>query len=303
MGGQVWGGGVIVLVATLLWLVYLLPSWYGRRQYDAAERNAVRLNQALRVLAETSETPAEVHLELNARTAMAQQKLARQATANRERAALEQSRIDLEHARMERLAVRAAPSARQARARRRFRLALTVFAVVSVAVGVWGGVQVVLTGNQLLLWAGAVGLATSALLLNRMARVGARAAVRAAPPVARPVATVQDVALETQPRQWAPRSIPRPLTASAGSQAAAVLDGEAARDALRRAALEEDIRQRADAQKPPSIDTARVARAAAGEGRNGDADAAPSAYSRMGYVDDAEIEAHVRELLARRAAG
>lgn len=54
MGGQVLGGGVIVAVTVLLWLVYLLPSWHSRRQYDAAERNAVRLNQALRVLAETA---------------------------------------------------------------------------------------------------------------------------------------------------------------------------------------------------------------------------------------------------------
>ena len=65
MDGQVLGGGVIVAVSVLLWLVYLVPSWYERRQYDAAERNAVRLNQALRVLAETSETPDEVRLELN----------------------------------------------------------------------------------------------------------------------------------------------------------------------------------------------------------------------------------------------
>ena len=38
----------------------------------------MRLNQALRVLAETSETPEEVRLELSARTALAQQKLAKQ---------------------------------------------------------------------------------------------------------------------------------------------------------------------------------------------------------------------------------
>ena len=77
MDGPVLSGGVIVLVAVLLWMLYLLPSWRGRFQYDAAERNAVRLNQALRVLAETSETPGEVRLELNARTALAQQKLAK----------------------------------------------------------------------------------------------------------------------------------------------------------------------------------------------------------------------------------
>ena len=106
MGGQVLGGGVIVLVAVLLWMVYLLPSWHSRRQFDAAERNAVRLNQALRVLAETSETPQEVRLELNARTAMAQQRLAKRAMAEREHTALEQARTDLQRARDERVAAR-----------------------------------------------------------------------------------------------------------------------------------------------------------------------------------------------------
>nr|BFF12227.1 hypothetical protein GCM10025699_35300 [Microbacterium flavescens] len=122
MGGQVLGGGVIVLVAVLLWLVYLLPTWHSRRQFDAAERNAVRLNQALRVLAETSETPQEVRLELNARTAMAQQRLARQALAQRESAALQQAKADLERARTEREIAEAAPDrpgARSCRARGR----------------------------------------------------------------------------------------------------------------------------------------------------------------------------------------
>ncbi len=100
MGGQVLGGGVIVLVAALLWLVYLLPSLASRRQYDAAERNAVRLNQALRVLAETSETPEEVRLELNARTALAQQRLARRALVEREELA-KRTQVELDHAGLE----------------------------------------------------------------------------------------------------------------------------------------------------------------------------------------------------------
>src|SRR5699024_154978 len=87
MGGQVLGGGVIVLVAVLLWLVYLLPSWQSKMRYNAAERNAVRLGQALRVLAETSEAPEEVHVELTARQTHAQQKLARRVQADQERLA------------------------------------------------------------------------------------------------------------------------------------------------------------------------------------------------------------------------
>ncbi|MCC2030854.1 large exoprotein [Microbacterium allomyrinae] len=328
MGGQVLGGGVIVLVAVLLWLVYLLPTWNSRRQYDAAERNAVRLNQALRVLAETSETPHEVRLELNARTAAAQQRLAKRAMAEREQAALEGARLDLENARTERAAAesaarvdieraradraaaeasarrelaaaRAVPAARQARTRRRFRLTATLVGLAGLALVGWGVYEAVTGGAQLLLWSGVAVAAASALVLRRMSRVSARAELRATDAAPRRAPIVQDVELEPEQREWAPRGLPRPLTASAGSRAAAVLDAEEARAALRQAALEEAMRARAEAQRPPSIDTARVARTpgtAAGQATSAD-------YSRMGYIDDAEIEAHVRGLLARRAVG
>ncbi|WP_106814485.1 large exoprotein [Microbacterium timonense] len=340
MGGQVWGGGVIVLVAVALWLVYLLPSWYGRRQYDAAERNAVRLNQALRVLAETSETPEEVRLELNARTAAAQQRLAKRALAEREQAALEQARVDLERARIEReaaeaaarvdreraraervaaeaaaraeveraraeraateaaaraelAAARALPALRRARARRRLRLFATVVGLAGLGVGGWGVFETVTVGAQTLLWAGAGMVGASLIVLHRMSRVAARAEARVTDAAPRAVAVVQDVALESASRAWEPRELPRPLTASAGSRAAAVLDAEAAREALRQAAVEEAMLSRTAAEQPPSIDTARTARAASSD----------TEFARMGYVDDAEIEAHVRQLLTRRAAG
>ncbi|MFE5407816.1 large exoprotein [Microbacterium sp. NPDC056569] len=340
MGGQVWGGGVVVLVAVALWLVYLLPSWHSRRQFDAAERNAVRLNQALRVLAETSETPEEVRLELNARTAAAQQKLAKRALAEREHAALEDARVDLEIARGEReaaeaaarlgverartdrvaaeaaarvdlervraeraqaaaaarsdlAAVRSLPAARRARARRRFRLAATFAGVIGLGVAAWGVYETITVGAQALMWVGVGLVAASGLILHRLSRVAARAVSRATDAAPRRFAEVQDVALEREQREWAPRDLPRPLTASAGSRAAAMLDAEAARAALRQAALEEAMAARAAASQPPSIDVARTARTAAAE----------SEYARMGYVDDAEIEAHVRQLLTRRAAG
>lgn len=322
MGGQVLGGGVIVLVAVALWLVYLLPTWHSRRQYDAAERNAVRLNQALRVLAETSETPEEVRLELNARTAAAQQRLAKRALAEREHAALEGARVDLERARGEReaaeaaarvdlertraeraelaaavrsdlAAVRALPAARRARARRRFRLAATFAGVVGLGVAAWGVFETLTVGAQTLMWVGVALVAASVLTLHRLSRVAARAVARATDTAPRRAAELQDVALERERRAWAPRDLPRPLTASAGSRAAAVLDAEAARAALRQAALEQAMLARTAPPQPPSIDTARTARTASSE----------SEYARMGYVDDAEIEAHVRQLLTRRAAG
>jgi hypothetical protein len=313
MGGQVLGGGVVVFVAVALWLVYLLPSWHSRHQFTSAERNAVRLNQAIRVLAETSETPREVQLELTARTALAQQKLARRAQEEREQAELSmaRARLDVERAqgaaereaaraelaaareaaRARQAAARSLPAARRARARRAFRLTTTIIAVLALAttgVGVW---QALIGASAALIWAGALVTVACVLALHRISRVAARAVSRPVEaPVARAAGAVQDVALAA-PRStaWTPRELPRPLVSSAGSRAAAVLDQQAAREALRAAAREQAMREIAEQQAPPSIDTARVAR--------------KSEFARMGYVDDSEIEAHVRQLLERRASG
>lgn len=285
MGEQVLGGGVIVLVAVVLWLVYLLPSWHSRHQYNAAERNAVRLSQALRVFAETSDPPEEVRVELNARTAHAQQRLAQRAIAERERAALEEAKADLARERAERAARRAAPTARRARARRWLRQVSTTIGIAGAGAAAWGAYEVVMTGAQLFLWLGVAAVMLATVVLWRASRVGARSAARVIEAETRPVVSVQDVPLEASGRQWAPRSLPRPLTSQPGSHAAAVLDAESARVALREAALQEAMRVRAEARRPPSIDTARLTRAGS---------AVPG---------DAEIEAHVRELLRRRVAG
>lgn len=312
MGGQVLGGGVIVLVAVLLWLVYLLPSWHSRRVYDSAERNAVRLNQALRILAETSETPEQVRIELNARTVLRQQRLAKQATAAREHAELQTARADLESARAERLAAQEdlrvrrraahdAPAARRSRARRRARLVATVLVLASLAVAGYGGWQVLLRHSwaQPALWAGVAGVGVGVLVLHRMSRVAARAAVAAQAPAS--VAVVQAPGLPTDlldDRGWTPRGLPRPLSASTGSAAASVLDAAEAGQAVRDAARDEQLRRRAAQLRPAPPDIA-AARAAHPE----PAAANASAFAAMGYVDDAEIEAHVRGLLRSRAAG
>lgn len=295
MGGQVLGGGVIFLVAVALWMLYLLPSWHSRHLYNASERNAVRLNQALRVLAETSETPEEVRLELNARTALAQQKLARRTQAERERTELELARIELEKAKAEARAVRADPAARQVRARRTTRLVATaigLFSLAAIGGGAWLWMSAGLTP---LVWGGGLGVIASAVVLHRMSRVATRAAGRSA--VAEPVvrtAEVQDVALPVAARPtWQPRTLPRPLSSSAGSAAAAMRDAVDAREGLRRAALEEAKRVQAEKAAPTSIETVRPAESAP----------AASAFARMGYVDDAEIEEHVRRMLQQRAAG
>lgn len=322
MDGQVLGGGVIVLVAVLLWLVYLLPSWQGRYRYNAAERNAVRLNQALRVLAQTSETPDEVRLELNARTALAQQKLARRAQAEQEQLARETARAeheaaqaraaaeaaearrralaDRERALAEAAAAAQDPAARRARARRRARLSTTAITLAALALAGWGAFDLTRAGSPLPLVVGGAVAVLAAAMLRRMSTVQ-RAAVRRAVSAggvsqaasgASAPASVPDVSLAADRAAWTPRELPRPLTASAGSRASTLLDAAAAQEALRQAAVEETIRERAERAAPPSIDAARRAPAAE----------TPD-FARMGYVDDAAIEEHVRSLLARRAVG
>lgn len=354
MGGQVLGGGVIVAVAVGLWLVYLLPSWHSRYQYEAAERNALRLGRAMRVLAETSEAPEEVRLELNARTALAQQRLAKRVEAERATASLEVARAELalarekaradaaaakeltrieaeaareqaqalaeqaraeaeaareraraeaetaraaaaaarERARAEAAAARSLPAARRARARRRVRLVTTMIGLAGLLTAAWGAVELVLWGAQTFLWVGAGVVVASGLLLRRMAHVRSLGvAVAAVAPAAVHVASahVQDVSLVDE-RAWTPRELPRPLTASTGSRAAAALDAAAAQEALRQAALEEAMRERAERAAPPSIIAARAARTA-------------EAFTGTAASADADIEAHVRDLLARRASG
>lgn len=360
MGGQVLGGGVIVFVAVALWLVYLLPSWQSRHRFTSAERNAVRLNQALRVLAETAETPREVQLELTARTAHQQQKLARQIQAKKTKtelaaakARLEVARLEsardrdlvreqraaavqvaraeraaavelaraeraaavevaraereaalaktraekaaaIERAQAERAAVVERPEARTARGRRRFRLAVASVGFAGLVATLLGVAQIVGGGGApVVLVVGAIAVVASLIVLRRIAVVARRGAVHPVVVAARTVTPeLQDVALVPTPRPtWTPRELPRPLVASAGSRAAAVVDEQMAREALRAAAREEAARELAAEQAPTPIETVRPAAAA------------PSPYAAMGYVDDTEIEDHVRRLLERRASG
>ncbi|MGF3056816.1 hypothetical protein [Microbacterium sp. YY-01] len=295
MGGPVLSGGVIVLVAALLWLLYFLPSLRGSRQFYAAEKNAVRLNQALRVLAETSETPAEVRVELNTRTVYAQQKLARRVQAEREAQELQALRAEL-------AAVRADPAVKQARARRTVRLVastIVLLGLVGVSLGVW---QLLAAGSSVLLWVGSGCVLLGAVVLQRMAAVASRAAVRAAQPAVATAPRVSPPLHDQGPARWTPREVPQSLTAQAGTRAHAARVAAEAQQALRDAARAEALRERAEQMAPPeperlAPDAAEHAAAPAST------PAADSPYARMGYVDDAEIEAHVRALLARRSVG
>ena len=69
MGAAGFGSSVIIALAAVLWLAYLVPTWLRRREYLATERNALRLQQTLRIMAETAEVPQEVRVETTARNA------------------------------------------------------------------------------------------------------------------------------------------------------------------------------------------------------------------------------------------
>ncbi|WP_407360168.1 hypothetical protein [Microbacterium sp. LBN7] len=281
MDGPVLSGGVIVLVSVLLWMLYLLPSWRGRYQYNASERNAVRLNQALRVLAETSETPGEVRFELNARTALAQQKLAKRVQSERESAELEALRQEL-------AATRADPVIRRARARRRVRVVSTSALLLGLAVAGLGVWQILASGAQTLAWIGGALVVIAGVMLQRMASVAQRAVLRPQV-VSEPVRERTAPELHDQGRAtWTPRPLPEPLVTVAGSRAQAARAEIEAQEERRKAARVAALRERAEQMSP----VAPV-----------QLPAASSPYAKMGFVDDAEIEAHVRELLSRRAAG
>jgi hypothetical protein len=70
------GTALLLLVAVVLWLVYLVPIWMRRSEYLATERNAARLGQTLRLLAETNESTEEIRAELSAREVARQHRLA-----------------------------------------------------------------------------------------------------------------------------------------------------------------------------------------------------------------------------------
>ena len=142
MSGGAFGGGVIFVVAALLWGAVLVPGWMRRREFRAAERNAIRLQRTLRILAETSEVPSEVRAEATAREALAHEKLVR--SAERKQAAERDAelaearaaevRAEIRAQRMRRKQAAIARSARLRRpAARRVRALAALVAVLGIA--------------------------------------------------------------------------------------------------------------------------------------------------------------------------
>lgn len=303
-GGGVLSGGVVFAIAAALWILYLIPTWRRRSEFLATERNAVRLQQTLRILAETAEVPDEIRVEASTRAVAEQQRVLKKHRA--EQAALAKAEADA-LARKLKAASRArsaeATALALARSRRRARLATTVVLLASLAVVAVGGVQLATAGTWLVL-AGGVGASVSCVaLLGRMARVTRRVIPSAAHAptsisVAHEATFAEYEADEVVESTWTPVPLPRPLHLSHGTAAAAALAEAEAHQRLRTAALAEAMAQRAAELAPPvatlPVREAPGATPAAVE----EAPAADSRFARMGVVDETEITAN--DLVRRR---
>lgn len=272
MTGEALGGGVMVAMAAVLWVAYLMPTWSRRREYLATERNAVRLQQTLRILAETAEVPQQVRLEANARTVAEQQKILAQtegaARSAARTAAKAQAKAQSEADAAEEDAAAAARGVAAAieaanrvplpvspakimRRLRRGRALSSLVLLTGLLCTVGGIVPVVATGSWFLLGMGAVTIMAAFLTLSRLARVARTARVVHVSVPERVRLTGQPfepVHFEEAPvvaQTWTPQPLPRPMHLSRGSIAQTAMASVDAAAQLRRAAAEADIERRA----------------------------------------------------------
>ncbi len=338
MSSEVLGGGVMVAVAAALWVTYLIPTWARRRQYLTMERNAVRLQQTMRILAETSEVPQQVRLEANARTVHTQRKLLAQAEddARAEAKAVTDAAASARRSSAALAAANRAAAARETAAQaalvragrvggvagstgqalrlRRVRALTSLILLIGLIVVV-SGVFAVAAGGA---WTALVGgLATVALAvgaLSRLARTARRAAHRHAAanrsavthPDSRIGQTFEPVQLEETPvvaPSWTPLPLPRPMHLSRGSVAQAAMASVDAAAELRKAAAEAEVARRSAALE---VAVTPLKRASVGRETAPAASLAAPATSRfaaMGVVGDtAPGMSDLDDVLRRRRA-
>ena len=278
------GGGMLVAAAAALWIAYLLPSWLRRRQYLATERNAVRLQQTLRILAETAETPEAVRVEATAREVVTQQRIlhqheqtARFAAETAEHLAIAERRAAEEAADAARGLVASmhapitepmpvvAPASvttadsdrvRARRSLRRRRAFCSLLLLVSLLTSVGGLIAMAFGATPLVAGGGALGVVVAFGSIVGLARV--RVPVAAATPVAVPDAVPFEPIELAEPAAeehgWTPQPLPRPLHLSRGTIAAMAMASIEAAAELKRAAADAEVARRVE-QLEPAVPT------------------------------------------------
>jgi hypothetical protein len=298
-------GGIMVALAAGLWMVYLMPTWFKRREYAALEKTNIRRQQALRVLEETAPVPVvERVAEIVSPSGQVtdRDKLAEAIKRSRDaQAARVASRQYAEEV--------AAPTqsatakARVARRLRRTRAGaslLLIAAIVTIAVQIFLMVSTGIAAGAfpVLGFAAVVGIVSFAALgrLASIARRRASVVLPIAKPRAQPVrATVVEVpeAAPAAIATWTPVAVPKPIYLTR-SEAAPLESAADPHEALRAAALESDRALREAQESPEIVPIARPERPAA----------AASPYAGMGIVGDADVASpDLDEVLRRRRAG
>ncbi len=311
------GTAIMLALAAVLWFLYLLPSWMRRREFLATERNATRLQRAIRVMAETAEAPVELRVEATARDVARTERLLEQerrraealARAEFQAAELRARAAEAQAAELERanraIASRAsvarppagalAPSAVTlafARLRRARRVAglLLLAAIVVGAVQLW---LMATTGVAVRAWfvvGGCVGaVALSVRLQSRIAtRARALAGDVAAPvPAHRGGSTLLDAETPhpAASREWTPVPVPKPLYLERGEAPRVPVAPPVSPEELLRAAQEEARRALAAAHAEPEVVPFRRRDAEGPAASAESAPAAPSRFASMGIVD------------------
>ncbi|MEK7662719.1 MAG: hypothetical protein AAB357_00890 [Actinomycetota bacterium] len=237
MSGGMFGGGIVFAIAAALWVVYLIPTYLRRRNFDATERNAVRMQQTIRALAETTDVPEEIRVEASARAVIEQKRVLRQAEAAA-RAQVRQATgraVGYDEA--------AVTAARRAR---RNRLASAVFLLATIAGVVAGIVLLANGGSWETLAISCISFAIALVVQEVVVSVSAPAEV--APANAdRFASDVFDQGyFKAAPaaRTWTPTALPRPLHLSEGTLAQAVVQSQLAADRMRQNAQESALVER-----------------------------------------------------------
>jgi ABC-type multidrug transport system fused ATPase/permease subunit len=268
--------GAMLALAAGLWLVYLIPTWLRRREYLATERNAVRLQQTLRILAESAEQQLADAVE-RAREAAVARQLGRQlAQAQPALAAVVNSRT---------------------RASRRLRRTRAVTSAVFFASVIALVAQVVLlattgmaAGTAAVLVFAAVGSVTSFAMLGRLASISrARTAALVQQPVQRPerrsAPAARQAPAPVAEKQWTPVPVPKPLYLSRPVVEPVVIVADEVAAELRQAAAAAERARRA-AEAAPVVEPIPITR--------------PSRFAAMGIVDESPAATPDLDAVLRR---
>ena len=292
---------MIIALAAVLWLAYLVPTWLRRREYLATERNALRLQQTLRIMAETAEVPPQRRVEASARNAVQQERLLKKQQQHTA-AIAEAQYVAVARAAARRLAETqpaiAADVATTSSASRRLRRSRATTSVILLGALVASGLgiaEVVTSGAWTLLAGGSAVTLGSIAMLGQMASVGRARAELARSLRSRPAVIVTAPRIVVAPAArvqatWTPVPVPKPLYLSRPVPERSLVASLEAAAELRQAAADAERRLR-EAQDSPEVTPIRPVAAA------------PSRFARMGFIEQQpETHTDLDAVLRRRRA-